>query len=95
VFIDFVQPTFGTALTACTGAGGVANNANVTRLRYITAAGASDLRKVGMSAVFGTLGSQRHFAVRLRRANAGAGGASGNVSLFGTLYVQRQHSIEV
>lgn len=82
--VDFVQPTFS-----------VANNANVTRLSYLTSTGAKDLTKVGMTAVYGTLGTQRHFSVRLRRPNAGAGAAAANVSLYGTLYVQRQHSVEV
>jgi hypothetical protein len=93
VAIDFVQPTFGAQAVAGSPGGGVPNDANVTRLSYLTTTGAKDLTKVGMSAIYGTLGTARHFSVRVRRPNAGAGAAS--VSLYGTLYVQRQHSIEV
>lgn len=94
VAIDFVQPTFGSAAVAGFPGGAVpGNNANVTRLSYLTTTGAKDLTRVGMTAIYGTLGTPRHFSVRVRRANANAGAAS--ASLYGTLYVQRQHSIEV
>lgn len=94
VAVDFVGPTFGTQVVAGAPGGGVPNNANVTRLPYLTPTG-KDLTKMGMSAVFGTLGTSRHFSVRLRRPNAGAGSAAANASLYGTLYVSRQHSLEV
>jgi hypothetical protein len=79
---DFVQPT-----------GTVANHANVTRLRYYNTAGALQGIKAGMEAIYGTLGTMRHFSVRVRRSNAS--GVASAVSARGTLYVARQHSLEV
>lgn len=45
--------------------------------------------KAGQSAVFGTGGIARHFSVRIRRL------VTFTVTTRGTVYVQRQHSIEV
>jgi hypothetical protein len=45
----------------------------------------------GDSAVFGTIGTTRHFSVTVEKGFAGALTAAVN----GTVYVQRQHSIEV
>lgn len=80
--VDFVQPTQT-----------VAGGASVTRLVYLNPGGTANTAKPGQDAVYGTLGSIRHFSVRLRRPSVG--GNSAAVSIRGTLYVQRQHSIEV
>jgi hypothetical protein len=82
VAVDFVQPT-----------GTVANHANVTRLKVLNTAGTTQFAKGGFSAIYGTLGIERHFSVRVRKANAS--GVATTTSVRGTLYVARQHSIEV
>jgi len=82
IAVDFVQPT-----------GTVANHANVTRLKYLNAAGTTQFAKAGLEAIYGTLGIERHFSVRVRKANAS--GVALSTSIRGTLYVARQHSIEV
>jgi hypothetical protein len=80
--VDFVQPTQT-----------VVNTAAVTRIVYLNPGGTANTAKPGQDAVYGTLGIIRHFSVRIRRPSAG--GNSAAVSVRGTLYVQRQHSIEV
>ena len=75
-WLDFIGPTIGN------GTGGI------TRLPYLTV-GSTLFQKAGQSAVFGTAGSQRHFAVRVRRTG------TGTTTVRGTLYVARQHSLEV
>jgi hypothetical protein len=82
--IDFVMPT-GTVATP--GAG-------VTRLRSLSTAGATQFSKAGQEAIYGTLGTLRHFSVRIRRPNA-VGVVGSGTSIRGVLYVQRQHTIEV
>lgn len=72
-----------------------AGGPTVTRLPYLAAGSSSPVGpKAGMESIYSiTAGQLRHFAVRLRRPNVGAG--AGLISLRGTLYVARQHSIEV
>jgi hypothetical protein len=82
VAVDLVQPT-----------SFVANHANVTRLRSLNAAGTTLFARAGTSAIYGTLGGLRHFSARVRKTN-NAGVALGT-SLRGTLYVARQHGIEI
>src|SRR5512144_1831786 len=73
IWLDFIGPTIGN------GTGGIA------RLIYQTV-GATLFQKAGQSAVFGTAGAQRHFAVRIRRTG------TGTTTIRGVLYVARQHS---
>lgn len=81
VSIDFVAPTF-----AVSG-----NTDAVPLLPYLSLDGTSVLRNKGKDTIYGTLGQQRHFSIRVRRAN-GLGSVG---TLSGVLYVARQHSIEV
>ncbi|MBV8722260.1 MAG: hypothetical protein JO277_08930 [Candidatus Eremiobacteraeota bacterium] len=81
VMIDFIGPTSGN------GPGGI------TRLPYLTVGGNNLGEKCGQSAIFGTAGVERHFAIRVRRGNVAPGGSTSTVR--GVLYVARQHSIEV
>lgn len=76
LFVDLIGATASTY----TGA--------IFRLPYLTVGG-SISTKAGQSAVFGTAGIPRHFAVRVRRPSGTAN------TVFGTVYVQRQHSLEV
>lgn len=76
LWVDIIGPTIGN------GTGGI------TRLPYLTV-GATVFQKAGQSAVFGTTGSPRHFAVRVRRTG------TNTTTIRGVVYVQRQHSIEV
>lgn len=76
LWLDFIGPTIGN------GTGGI------TRLPYLTV-GSTIFQKAGQSAVFGTTGVQRHFAVRVRRTG------TNTTTVRGTLYVARQHSLEV
>lgn len=82
VAVDFVQPTLL-----------VLNNVAPTRIQYLNPGGTVNTSKPGQDAIYGTLGILRHFSVRLRRPNAGT--TAFGQSLRGTLYVQRQHSLEV
>lgn len=75
-WVDFIGPTIGN------GTGGI------TRLPFLTV-GSTLFQKAGQSAVFGTAGGQRHFAVRIRRSG------TTTTTVRGTLYVARQHSLEV
>ena len=75
-WLDFIGPTIGN------GTGGI------TRLIFQTV-GASLFQKAGQSVVFGTAGSPRHFAVRLRRTG------TGTTTVRGVVYVARNHSLEV
>lgn len=80
--VDFVMPT-----------GTVANHANVTRLRSLNTAGTTLFSKGGQEAIYGTLGTLRHFSVRVRKTNNA--GVAITTSVRGVLYVARQHSLEV
>jgi hypothetical protein len=80
--VDFVQPTQTVVTTVA-----------VTRIVYLNPGNTANTAKPGQDAIYGTLGSLRHFSVRLRRPSAGGNAAA--VSIRGTLYVARQHSIEV
>lgn len=75
-WLDFIGATIGN------GTGGI------SRLPYLTVGG-TVFQKAGQSAVFGTTGILRHFAVRVRRTG------TNTTTVRGTLYVGRQHSIEV
>lgn len=77
LYVDFIGATIGN------GGGGI------SRLPFLTV-GSTVFLKAGHSAVFGTTGIIRDFAVRVRRPNATTG-----VTMHGVLYVQRQHSMEV
>lgn len=79
LFVDFIGATIGN------GTGGI------SRLPFLTVGSTTPIfQKAGHSAVFGTSGIIRDFAVRVRRPAATTG-----VTIHGTIYVQRQHSIEV
>lgn len=79
VFLDFVAPTLA-----------VSGNSNaVPLLPYLSLDGSSVARNRGKDTIYGTLGTQRHFSVRLRRP------ITSNATFSGVLYVARQHSIEV
>lgn len=80
--VDFVQPTTGNG-----------SNALVTRLRSYNSAGTLQTALAGSDAIYGTLGTPRHFATRVRRLNVS--GAAVSSSVRGVLYVQRQHDMEV
>jgi hypothetical protein len=79
VVIDFVAPTLNV-----TG-----NTNNVPLLPYLSVDGTSVLRNRGKDTIYGTLGQQRHFSIRIRKP------FSTTNTLSGQLYVARQHSIEV
>lgn len=76
VWVDFIGATSGNG----TGA--------ITRLPYFTVGGTL-FQKPGQEAIYGTAGSIRDIAIRVRRTGTGA------TTLRGVLYVQRQHSMEV
>lgn len=78
LYVDFVGATIGNG-----AAGGI------SRLPFLTVGG-TVFQKAGQSAVFGTTGILRDFAVRVRRPSANTG-----VTMHGVIYVQRQHSMEV
>lgn len=82
VEIDFIGPTSG------------ASTAAVTPLAFLVAGGGgltANATFAGTSAVFSiTPGLARHFSVRVRKA----GGAT-STHVYGTLMVEKQHSIEV
>jgi hypothetical protein len=80
VAIDFVAPTLGV-----TG-----NTDAVPLLPYLSVDGTSVVRNRGKDTIYGTLGQPRHFSIRARRLVAPS-----TATLSGTLYVARQHSIEV
>lgn len=84
VYVDFCAPTL-------QGPSGGTNTDNVPLLPYLCVDGTSQARNRGKDTIYGTLGQPRHFSVRLRRTNAVTLGHT----LSGTLYVARQHSIEV
>ena len=77
LYVDFIGATSGN------GTGGI------SRLPFLTIGGPV-FQKAGQSAVFGTTGIIRDFAVRVRRPNATTG-----VTIHGVVYVQRQHAMEV
>lgn len=82
VSVDFVSAKAG------------ATNVTATALPYLTGSAGGGVTTIaglaGHEAIYSiTAGIQRHFAVRARRA------ANAGVSVSGTLFVQRQHTIEV
>ena len=79
VLIDFVAPTYNV-----TG-----NSTAVPLLPYLSIDGTSVARNKGKDTIYGTLGQQRHFSIRLERP------ITATATFSGVLYVQRQHSIEV
>jgi hypothetical protein len=80
LYVDFIGPTIGN------GTGGI------TRIAYQTVGGTL-FQKAGQDAIYGTVGGLRHFAVRVRRSGLTSGAV--NQTIRGTVYVSRQHSIEV
>lgn len=76
LYVDFIGATSGNG----TGA--------ISRLPFLTVGG-TVFQKAGHSAVYGTAGIIRDFAIRVRRT-----GTSGT-TIHGVLYVQRQHSLEI
>lgn len=80
LYVDFIGPTIGNG----TGA--------ITRIAFQTVGGTL-FQKAGQDAIYGTVGGLRHFAVRVRHSGVSGGGIS--QTLRGTLYVARQHSVEV
>lgn len=80
VALDFVAPTFFVA----------GNTDAIPLLPYLSLDGSTVVRNRGKDTIYGTLGQARHFSIRARRLVAPS-----TATLSGTLYVARQHSIEV